>query len=74
MTGRGPASGEQGVDRDDFELPGVPDGFQRLWTPHRLAYVRGEDTSVEQPPGCPFCAAPGRPDDESQIVHRGDML
>ncbi|GEC98524.1 hydrolase [Kocuria varians] len=71
MTGRGPASGE-GVERDEFELPGVPDGFQRLWTPHRLAYVRGEDTSVEQPPGCPFCNAPDRPDAESLIVHRGE--
>ncbi len=23
-------------------LPSSPDGFERLWTPHRLAYVRGE--------------------------------
>ena len=26
---------------DNFELPGVPDAFQRLWTPHRTAYVSG---------------------------------
>ncbi|HAG63178.1 ATP adenylyltransferase [Kocuria rhizophila] len=66
------ASGGDGVTRDDFEVPGVPDGFQRLWTPHRLAYVRGEDTSVEQPPGCPFCNAPERSDEDSLIVHRGE--
>lgn len=66
------ASGGDGVTRDEFEVPGVPDGFQRLWTPHRLAYVRGEDTSVEQPPGCPFCNAPERSDEDSLIVHRGE--
>ena len=21
---------------------GTPDGFQRLWTPHRMAYIKGE--------------------------------
>ncbi|MDO4919480.1 HIT domain-containing protein [Kocuria sp.] len=72
MTGREEAAAERANPlRDDFELPGVPDAFQRLWTPHRLAYVRGEDTSVEQPPGCPFCNGPGRSDEDSLIVHRG---
>ena len=27
--------------QDSFELPGAPDQFQRLWTPHRTAYVSG---------------------------------
>lgn len=73
MTGRGAAAPDgDGVIRDEFEVPGVPDSFQRLWTPHRLAYVRGEDTSVEQPPGCPFCTAPQRCDEDSLIVHRGE--
>lgn len=73
------STGEQGarvgqhhwVRQDDFEIPGVPDSFQRLWTPHRLAYVRGEDTSVETVPGCPFCTGPERRDNESLIVFRG---
>ena len=26
---------------DDFGLAGVPDAFQRLWTPHRMAYIKG---------------------------------
>lgn len=60
------------VRQDDFEIPGVPDSFQRLWTPHRLAYVRGEDTSVETVPGCPFCTGPERRDAESLIVFRGE--
>lgn len=71
-----PGSGRQAGERhwvacDDFELPGVPDSFQRLWTPHRLAYVRGEEQGIEQEPGCPFCTGPRRSDEDSLIVHRG---
>jgi ATP adenylyltransferase len=43
------------------------DGLERIWTPHRMAYVR---TSVVDE-GCPFCAIPGHPDDESLVVARG---
>ena len=43
------------------------DGLERIWTPHRMAYVR---TAVDDD-GCPFCAIPGHPDDESLIVARG---
>ena len=52
MTG-GPAAVEPShhwIRQDEFEIPGVPDSFQRLWTPHRLAYVRGEDPSGQ----CPY--------------------
>lgn len=59
------------ISQDDFRLAGVPDAFQRLWTPHRLAYVRGEDTSIETRPGCPFCTGPEYDDQDSLIVHRG---
>lgn len=58
--------------QDDFELPGVPDAFQRLWTPHRLAYVKGGE-QVTGTHDCPFCTAPTRSDDESLIVHRGKL-
>lgn len=54
-------------------LPGAADGFERLWTPHRMVYVKGERPSEEQGDGCPFCAAPGTPDEESLIVHRGEL-
>lgn len=59
-----------GAMTDDYELPGVPDSFQRLWTPHRMAYIKGgQDQYRDQE--CPFCAAPTRTDEESLIVHRG---
>lgn len=50
------------------ELPGVPNGFQHLWTPHRLVYIQeGQQPSAED---CPFCLAPARSDEEALIVHR----
>lgn len=61
---------------DDFEAhPGVPDALQRLWTPHRLAYIDGENrpTSDNQV-ACPFCVAPTRDDEESLIVARGEHV
>lgn len=54
------------------DLVGVPDGFDRLWTPHRLAYVTGEKPSKEAGDGCPFCTAPERGDEDGLIVHRGE--
>jgi ATP adenylyltransferase len=51
------------------ELPGVPNSFQHLWTPHRMVYIQ----HGQQPPddACPFCMATDKPDEESLIVHRG---
>ncbi|MBW3086317.1 AP-4-A phosphorylase [Austwickia sp. TVS 96-490-7B] len=49
----------------------VDDGFQRLWTPHRMAYISGERPSADAGEGCPFCAAPGKDDADGLIVHRG---
>jgi len=57
---------------DDFELAGVPDSFQRLWTPYRMAYVKGGQHQVKDQEDCPFCAGPQREDTESLIVHRGE--
>lgn len=51
----------------------VPDSFQRLWTPHRMAYIGGEG----KPKGdddCPFCTIPARSDDDGLIVHRGQYV
>lgn len=56
---------------DDFGLAGVPDAFQRLWTPHRLAYIKGGQDQVKSEQDCPFCLAPSRSNEESLIVHRG---
>ena len=46
----------------EHELVGVPDGFDRLWTPHRMAYITGERPSRDAGDGCPFCTAPERED------------
>jgi len=64
--------GASGPVVDDFELPGVPDAFQRLWTPHRLAYVKGGE-QVTGSHDCPFCEAPTRSDEQSLIVFRGEL-
>ena len=55
---------------DTFELPGTPDAFGRLWTPHRMAYIKGGQGQYNDK-DCPFCTAPSRSDDEALIVHRG---
>ncbi|HZI97347.1 MAG TPA: HIT domain-containing protein [Actinomycetales bacterium] len=53
---------------------GEPDGFERLWTPHRMVYLAGEDkpTDAGPGPGCPFCRVrpegQGADDDERLLV------
>ena len=44
-------------------------GFDRLWAPHRMAYIR-PDRPVRD--GCPFCAMDELPAEESLVVARGD--
>lgn len=58
---------------DARDFAGVPDGAERLWTPHRMAYIGGENkpTDPDDDRQCPFCVAPERSDEESLIVHRG---
>jgi len=55
--------------QESWELPGAPNAFQHLWTPHRLVYIKeGQQPSEHE---CPFCLAPAMQDDEALIVHRG---
>ncbi len=50
-------------------MAAMGDGFQRLWTPHRLVYLRhGQQPSESQ---CPFCRGPEQSDDDALIVRRG---
>jgi ATP adenylyltransferase len=53
---------------------GEPDGLDRLWTPHRIAYIRGEnkpaDGSAEE---CPFCRVPKLADEDGLVVRRGEL-
>ena len=52
---------------------GAPQAFQRLWTPHRMAYIGGQNKpSDDTPAQCPFCTGPARSDEESLIVYRGE--
>ncbi|WP_166847947.1 HIT domain-containing protein [Isoptericola sp. BMS4] len=48
------------------------DGYQRLWTPHRMVYIGGQDkptdSSVAQ---CPFCRIPAGDDEQGLVVARG---
>ena len=52
---------------------GVPDSFERLWTPHRMAYIGGQDKPVDREPGdgCPFCRIPSLSDEDGLVVARG---
>ncbi len=56
-----------------WELPGDQDGFERLWTPHRLVYLQGEQKPAtdEAGGGCPFCRAPTVDDSHGLVVARG---
>jgi ATP adenylyltransferase len=55
-----------------WELAGEPDGFGRLWTPYRMAYLQGENKPADAGSGeCPFCRAPTRSDEEGLVVARG---
>jgi ATP adenylyltransferase len=55
------------------EYVGDPDGFERLWTPHRMVYLDGENkpADADDPATCPFCRAPTRNDEAALIVRRG---
>ena len=65
-----PGDSERVEIDDPGYLAGVPDEFQRLWTPYRMAYI--EQGPSREDAGCPFCAAPGMTDVEALIVHRGE--
>ena len=51
---------------------GMPDGWQRLWAPHRLDYLRGENRPLDgNDVECPFCRIPNLGDEEGLVVARG---
>jgi ATP adenylyltransferase len=56
----------------DIDGAGMPDGWQRLWAPHRLEYLRGENRPLNgNDVPCPFCRILTLSDEEGLIVHRG---
>ncbi len=72
---RGPAAvAQEPAAEPAAAFAGEADGYGRLWTPHRMAYIKGEN----KPPhdgdagdDCPFCTAPKRSDEDGLIVARG---
>ena len=62
------------VVEEPFEQDGAgePDGFRRLWMPHRMAYIKGENRATSDE--CPFCRAPKLTDDDGLIVARGTAV
>ncbi len=53
---------------------GESDQLDRLWTPHRMAYIRGEDKPADDSPQeCPFCRIPTLDDADGLVVRRGEV-
>jgi ATP adenylyltransferase len=55
----------------------VPDELERLWTPHRMAYISGEAQPAggyDEPDGCPFCLAPKTGPSETLVVATGERV
>src|SRR5215469_962555 len=73
MSADGPREPDPPVRQDGV---GTPDGFRRLWMPHRMAYIKGENkpsrSGAEE--GCPFCRIQCEPDAEALIVARGVLV
>ncbi|MBP7971351.1 MAG: HIT domain-containing protein [Candidatus Nanopelagicales bacterium] len=55
---------------------GNPEDWDRLWTPHRLAYIRGEGKPDNDRQGdhCPFCRAPAGVDEDNLVVAKGNLV
>jgi len=63
---------DEPVERD---AAGEPGGLQRLWMPHRMAYIKGENrAATDGPEECPFCRIPELDDAEGLIVARGKLV
>jgi ATP adenylyltransferase len=57
------------------DFPGAADAFGRLWTPHRMVYIQGENKPPHGDAGeaCPFCRVPSGRDEDGLIVARGEL-
>ncbi len=56
------------------DAQGLDDGLDRLWTPHRMAYISGESRPPDgTPANCPFCLGPDGAGN-SLVVARGEHV
>jgi ATP adenylyltransferase len=64
---------EDGIE-DAEMMGGVADGFERLWTPHRMAYIKGAEVRAGAKPvdGCQLCAKEPADDRANLVVARGE--
>ena len=54
----------------------MTDAWDRLWTPHRMTYLKGESRPAHSDAGdeCPFCRAPADGPDDTLVVARGSEV
>ena len=59
---------------DGEQMGGKPDGFERLWTPHRMAYIEDakDRPEYEGKHDCPLCAKLEMADRDALVVYRGE--
>jgi ATP adenylyltransferase len=65
------------MSQQPFQQDGIgePDGLDRLWTPYRMAYLRGESKPADDSAGeCPFCRIPTLDDRTGLVVARGETV
>jgi ATP adenylyltransferase len=76
MTEEGVGSAvSQDDDRRVVEQGGAgsADAFQRLWTPHRMAYIKGENKPRDDDDECPLCRIPTLRDEDGLVVARTEV-
>ena len=62
------------MPEDPSAYAGAADGFERLWTPHRMVYLRGENKPETPESGeCPFCRIQHGSDADGLIVRRDEL-
>jgi len=75
VTGTQVTDPRTGPEVDAQDGVGDPDAFERLWTPHRMAYIKGENkpSGAAAEDGCPFCRIPGLSDEDGLVLRRGAL-
>lgn len=70
MTG----SAEEPTELVGQDGAAIPDRLARLWTPHRMAYIKAEAEVDRDEGGCPFCRIPDLTDEDGLVVRRGENV
>ena len=75
IGGGGQATGARSDGAVESPVEIAPDGLMRLWMPHRLAYIKGENKPANtDADACPFCEIPKMSDADGLIVARGEQV